>query len=129
MSVIHGKHLTKFSVAADGATVSLGFASADGAHCALVLPAECLKPLVMTLPEMMRQSLSRRYQDPNLRLVYPVDSWDLEASTEPSRLILTLRTPDGFHVSFALLRDDIADIALTTEEADALNLLCGATRN
>jgi len=129
MLVIRGKHLTKFSVATDGESVSLGFADENGAPCALELPAECLKPLMMTLPEMMRQSLTRQYQDPNLRLVYPVASWALAAANEPGRLILTLRTPDGFHVSFALLRHEIEDIAATTAEAEADNLLCGITRN
>jgi hypothetical protein len=129
MPQIHGTHLTKFSVAEDGASVSLGFADENGASCALVLPAECLRPLIMTLPEMMRQSLTRQYRDPSLRLVYPVDSWEIEGSSEPGRLILTLRTPDGFQVSFALLRGEIEDIASTTAEADALSLLGGATRN
>jgi hypothetical protein len=129
MAVIHGTHLTTFSVAADGASVSLGFAGEDGASSSLVLPADCLKALIMTLPEMMRQSLSRQYRDPSLRLVYPVGSWEIEAASEPGRLILTLGTPDGFRISFALLRDEIEDIASTTAAAEAGNLLCGVTRN
>jgi hypothetical protein len=31
----------------------------------LVLPAECLRALIMNLPEMMQQALRRRYHDPS----------------------------------------------------------------
>jgi hypothetical protein len=76
-----------------------------------VLPAECLQAMIMSLPEMMRQALQRRYRDPSLRLVYPVGDWRLEGSTEPGKLILTLSTGDGFAVSFALAADQLAHIA------------------
>jgi hypothetical protein len=76
-----------------------------------MLPTECLKGLIMTLPDMMRRALRLQHADPSLRLVYPVASWEIELSTQLETFILTLRTPDNFHVSFALTADDLHDMA------------------
>jgi hypothetical protein len=54
MTTIRAQRLTKFSVAADGGSVALGVADEEGRAGALMLPTECLKQLMMTLPEMMR---------------------------------------------------------------------------
>jgi len=118
MTVIRGARLTTFEVAADGRTVSINVADEDSAPASLVLPADCLTAMIMTLPEMMRQSLQRRHRDPSLRLVYPVGDWELEASSDPERLILTLRTPDGFHVSFAVSAAELKRIAAVSDFAD-----------
>ena len=65
----------------------------------------------MTLPDMMRRALRLQYRDPSLRLVYPLASWEVEVSTEPGTFILTLRTPDNFHVSFALGASDLQELS------------------
>jgi hypothetical protein len=57
MTVIRAKHLTTFSVAPDGSNVAIGVADEDGQAAALMLPAECLRALIMTLPDMMRRAL------------------------------------------------------------------------
>jgi hypothetical protein len=57
---------------------------------------------MMTLPDIVRRSLQARYGDPSMRVVYPVGSWSLERSAVPGNVIVTLRTPDGFSVSFGL---------------------------
>lgn len=113
MTTIHANRLTTFSVAADGASVSIGVADESGAPCALVLPSECLQALVMTLPEMALQTLRRKHDDPNLRLVFPVENWAVETSTDVRRLILTFATADGFRASFALFADELLEIAST----------------
>src|SRR5581483_1822559 len=102
MTIINGAALTTFEIAPDGSTVSIHVADAEQRPASLVLPSECLAALIMTLPRMMRQALQRRYRDSSLRLVYPMDAWALEASTERDKLILTLSTADGFDVSFAV---------------------------
>jgi hypothetical protein len=120
MTTIRAHRLTTFSVAADGASVSIGVADESGAPSALVLPSECLQALVMTLPEMANQTLRRRHDDPDLRLVFPVESWAVETSTEAQRLIVTFSTADGFRASFALFADELvrmATTALSGEEA------------
>lgn len=120
MKTIRASRLTTFSVAADGASVSIGVADDAGAPCALELPASCLQALLMTLPEMASQSLRRKHRNPKTRLVFSVASWTIESSTDAHRLILTLGTPDGFRASFALSAEELAQIAstaLTGEEA------------
>jgi hypothetical protein len=110
MTIIRAKHLTTFSIAPDGASVAIGVADEEGHAGALMLPAECLRALMMTLPEMTRRALCLRHGDPSLRLVYSVASWEVESSTQPETFIVTLRTPDGFHMSFAMTANDLRQI-------------------
>ena len=69
---------------------------------ALILPTECLNALLMTLPDIVKRSLQQRFPDQAMRVVYPVGSWEVEGGSPPGTVIATLRTPDGFEVSFAL---------------------------
>ncbi len=121
MTTIRAHKLTTFSVAADGASVSIGVADESGSPCALVLPSECLQALVMTLPEMASQSLRRGRGDPDLRLVFPVENWAIESSTEAQRLILTFSTSDGFRASFALFADELLRMATTALGGEEAN--------
>jgi hypothetical protein len=116
MTIIRAERLTTFSVAADGISVSLGVADEEGRTGALILPTACLKELMMTLPEMMRRALRLQHHDPSLRLVYRAAGWDVERSTVPETFVVTLRTVDGFHVSFALTAADLSDMANATPE-------------
>ena len=111
MTIIRGKHLTTFSVAPDGRSVAIGVADEEGRSAALTLPAECLRSLIVTLPDMMRRALRLQHGDPSLRLVYPVASWEIERSARPEIRIVTLRTSDGFHVSFAMTVKDLREIS------------------
>jgi hypothetical protein len=118
MTVIIGTTLTSFEIAPDGSTVSIHVADQDSRPGSLVLSADCLGPLMLSLPEMSQQVLQRRYRDDSLRLIYPVGNWRLEASTELSRLILTLSIGDGFTMAFALEPDQLACIADTARGHD-----------
>jgi hypothetical protein len=120
MNIIRGKRLTTFDVAPDGQTVSINVADDDATPGSLVLAAECLKGLIMTLPEMMRQALWKKHRDSSLRLVYPVSDWEVEESEVPGTLILTLRTPDGFHMSFGVSPDALKRIADTSADSEQL---------
>lgn len=111
MTTIRAKHLTTFSVAPDGRSVAIGVADEEGQSAALMLPAECLKSLIMTLPDMMRRALRLQHGDPSLRLVYPVAGWEIEHSTRPEIRIVTLRTSDGFHVSFGIAAKDLREMS------------------
>jgi hypothetical protein len=117
MTILRAKCLTTFSVAPDGDTIAIGVADQDGRAGALTLPADCLKELMMTLPEMMRRALRLQHNDPSLRLVYNTAGWEIERSKAPGTFIVTFRTPDGFHVSFALTAADLADMAGATRES------------
>jgi hypothetical protein len=102
MTVIRGRQLTTFDVSPDGESFAIHVTDEQARPATLVLPAECLNALVMTLPEMVRRSLQRRFRDDTMRVVYPVGSWEVEKSPHVGTVIVTLRTPDGFQVSFGL---------------------------
>lgn len=111
MTISRAKSLSTFSVRPDGASVTIGVADEKGKADALMLPTDCLRELIMTLPEMMRRALRLQHQDPGLRLVYRTAGWEIERSRVPGTFIVTLRTPDGFHVSFALTAADLSGMA------------------
>ncbi len=102
MTVIRGIQLTTFDVAPDGESVSIHVTDDQGLPATLVLPSDCLHALMMTLPEMVRRSLQARFRDPSMRVVYPLGSWNLERSVVRGSVIVTLRTDDGFAVSFGV---------------------------
>lgn len=110
MTTIHAKRLTTFSIAADGASVAIGVADEQGQEGVLVLPAESLRALMMTLPEMMRRALRMQHGDPSLRLVYPLGHWEIERSTQSGTFIVSLGTSDGFQVSFAMTANDLHEM-------------------
>ncbi|MFG1344173.1 hypothetical protein V5F59_04715 [Xanthobacter autotrophicus DSM 431] len=99
---IIGQELLSFDVAVDGSRIRMSFSRPDGSLTALNLPSDCLQAMVMTLPKMMAEVLRARHKDDSLRLVYPAHMVRIEQASDPSTLILTLATPDGFEVSFAL---------------------------
>jgi hypothetical protein len=117
MAIIRAKSLTTFSVAPDGGSIAIGVADEDGNSGALMLPTNCLTELMMTLPDMMRRALRLQHDDPSLRLVYRTAGWEIERSKIPETFIVTFRTPDGFHVSFALTAADLSDMAAAVNEA------------
>ena len=86
-----------------------------------------MKALILTLPDMMRRALRLQHRDPSLRLVYPAAGWEVEQSTQPGTLILTLRTADNFHVSFAVAASDLQDMAeaVSSGEDEARSILSG----
>ena len=123
MSVIRGKSLSTYEVAPDGRTVSIHVEDEDARQGSLILPSECLGALIMTLSEMLRQSLWRRHRDPSLRFVYSVADWELEASGErPDMVILTLGTRDGFRMSFGMERADLRTMVEQGLESKAVAL-------
>jgi hypothetical protein len=114
VTIIRAKRLTTFSLAPDGGSIAIGIADEEGRSGALMLPADCLKELIMTLPEMMRRALRLQHDDAGLRLVYSAAGWEVERSKVPGTFSVTLRIPDGFHVSFALTAADLSAMADAT---------------
>lgn len=110
--LIEAEALTTFDVVPDGTRVRLHMQDVGGEAATLSLPFETLAQLMMTMPEMARRAFRARYGDDRLRIVYPIGGWKIERCGEPGRLILTLRTSDGFEISFSL---DSADCAALTE--------------
>ena len=113
---INGKALTTWQVDAGGEAFRLNFEGADGQPISLTLPSDCLRALLMTLPRLTAQALRAKYRDDTLKVVYPVGKWSLQVASDGAHRILTLCTPDGFEVSFALQDDDAGGLAALLRE-------------
>ena len=105
-----GESLTTWSVSADGSRARLGFSDGEGRPCRLDLPVEAVSGLLMTLPRILQRALDAR-GDGSSRVVQPLGAWQLEWAAGDGRLILTLTTPDGFGVAFALAPGELAAMA------------------
>jgi hypothetical protein len=103
--------LTRFETGEDGASISLLAEDISGHSVRLVFPTDVLSSLTMTLPKMLTTAIQRRRNDPSARLVYPLAAFKMELSTDLSTRILTLMTPDGFTVSFAVSDDQFRELA------------------
>ncbi|MEM9354678.1 MAG: hypothetical protein AAGB04_00560 [Pseudomonadota bacterium] len=94
--------LTTLKVSQDGTSFRMGVRTREGREAALVFPSESLKSLLIDLFRASDTAFKRQLDDNNVKLVYPIDDFALQAAVEDDRLILTLRTHDGFDASFAL---------------------------
>jgi hypothetical protein len=115
---IVGKALTTCQVDPTGSSFRLGFEDIDGQPASVVLPVDCLRSLLMTLPDVIERALKARYRDDTLKVVYPMAGWSLQAAAGSDRMILTMTTPDGFKVSFALSPEDAGGLATSLVEVD-----------
>jgi hypothetical protein len=64
----------------------------------------------MTLPGLIDKALQTRYGDQSLRYAYPLESWRVEQSTDPTQGMVTLRTVDGFSVCFSIPRQQQSEL-------------------
>lgn len=94
--------LTTCQVDESGHWLRLNFEGEDGTPNALMLPVDSAPALLMTLPGMIDRALRTRYGDSSMKLVYPMGDWAVETDAHSDQRILTLATPDGFKVAFAL---------------------------
>jgi hypothetical protein len=119
MTAIRGAQLTNFEVAANGETFSLHLMDEEARPATLVLPTDCLNALIMTLPDVLRRSLLLRYRDDSMRVVYPIGSWEVEGAPAAGTVIVTLRTPDGFTVSFVRPALDLLRMGMRSASTSA----------
>lgn len=103
--------LTTCGVAVDGHSICINFNDGHGHPASLVLPTDCAHQLIMTLPQLVSKALQAAVPDDSLRAVFPLGSWRLEKATREDTYILTLRTTDGFDVSFSMSAHDIKEMA------------------
>jgi hypothetical protein len=115
--VIHAEKLTTFEISSDGSRFCMHVADEGGSPRGLSLPAECLIPLIMTLPEIASRALKAKFSDDSLRIVYPLGSMKVEATHVNEITILTLSTEDGFSVSFGFTADDLKRLEATARDA------------
>ena len=90
--------------AADGGVISLGFVDSTGNPATIRLSLNQVGALAMTLPGLIDKALQTRFGDQSLRYAYPLASWAVEQSSDPTQGMVTLRTVDGFSVCFSIPR-------------------------
>ena len=114
-SEIHATALTTFAVDPDGGHVRLNVRDQAGQPAALVLPAQCVNQLLMSLPRMLQTALRNSHGSDSFRLVYSLEYFRLEigehCAERGQQYILTLATDGGFSVSFAGSEDMFAGLA------------------
>jgi hypothetical protein len=107
---IDTQSLTSCEVAADGGAISLGFVDSTGNPAIIRLSLNQVGALAMTLPALIDKALQTRFGDQSLRYAYPLDSWVVEQSTDPSQGMVTLKTVDGFSVCFSIPRQQQSEL-------------------
>jgi hypothetical protein len=104
------RKLTRFETADDGSSIKILVEDATGRPASLSFPIECLTSLIMTLPAMVTAAVQRQQKDPTLRVTFPLEQFEVELSPDFHTRILTLRTLDGFAVSFSLSEEQCRGI-------------------
>ena len=107
---IETQALTTCEVAADGGAISLGFVDSTGNPATIRLSINQVGALAMTLPGLIDKALQTRFGDQSLRHAYPLASWVLEQSSDPTEVMITLRTEDGFSVCFSIPRQQQSEL-------------------
>ncbi len=103
--------LAEFNIEPDGRSVTLQVVDAMGSPIKLNLQVDQLGQLAMTLPSLIEVAIRRQYGDSSCRFTYPMESWMVEQAIDPSLVILTMRTTDGFGVSFSMPRSKAEEMA------------------
>jgi hypothetical protein len=121
---IETQALTTCEVAADGGAISLGFVDSTGNPATIRLSINQVGTLAMTLPGLIDKALQTRFGDQSLRYAYPLASWAIEQSTDPTQGMVTLRTTDGFSVCFSIPRQQQSELgeALVAQYAPNVTL-------
>lgn len=104
-------NFTSCEVSGDGSAIRLAYDDAGGGARELNLSAEQAGSLAMTLPRLLTAALQARTRDPSLKFVFPLAECNLEAAAGSSNCILSLRTPDGFEVSFSLSPEALVEMS------------------
>jgi hypothetical protein len=103
MSVkICSSRLTTCGVTPDGETVGLEFVDDSGTPVTVQLPFNQAEAVVMTLPRLLARSVRRRTGNQQARYVFSLAEWLIEDTDAQDCLIVTLKTTDGFEVSFGV---------------------------
>src|SRR5260221_7726178 len=97
---IYIQYLKRFAIDEDGSSINLFVTDLVRRDVTLAFPIEVISRLMMTLPGMINTIVKRG--GPCLRVVYPLGHHEFQLSADGSTHILTLKTRDGFEVSFTV---------------------------
>jgi hypothetical protein len=117
MDLPKGERLTAWSVMPDGDHVRLGFEDKDGRPQTITLPVGVLSGLLMTIPRMLSQALRTKFADSSLRMIHELGDWRVERAIGVDASILSLATPDGFEVTFAVATSQADRLGQTLRRA------------
>ncbi|HEU0059756.1 MAG TPA: hypothetical protein VFR19_07760 [Hyphomicrobiaceae bacterium] len=92
--------LTHCDVCCSGQHVEIGFTDHAGKPGVIYLPHESLSALLATLTAAVEEASERRTGAAGVQLVHPLVDWGLDRNGDDQSIVLTLRAPDGFDVSF-----------------------------
>src|ERR1700716_1302442 len=104
--------------------ISRGFVDSTGNPATIRLSLNQVGALAMTLPGLIDKALQARFGDQSLRYAYPLESWMVEQSTDPTQGMVTLRSVDGFSVCFSIPRRQQSELgeALVAQPASTVML-------
>jgi SnoaL-like polyketide cyclase len=114
---IVSRQLTSCSVIRGGKTICFDFMGQVGESVSIEMPFDQAVSIVMTIPRLLSAALKTHTGDTQTRYVFSVANWFLESAKDQNYRILTVRTPDGFEVAFA--------ISFETSVAMGSALTCG----
>lgn len=97
---IEAMELASVHISLDGRRVRLRVRDQSGRTVRFTLPANWLSSMVNALPRSGGDGV-----------VHPLDSWRLERTPTGQDLVLTLQTPEGKAVSFAMKRWQVEGMA------------------
>lgn len=106
---------TNCEVSKDGRRIHLSVTDVSGAPMRLSLSADQAGSLTMTLPRLLTAALKARFKDDSLRFVFPVHDYSLEGADGLADFILSLKTADGFEVSFAVKPELLKQLSLIAD--------------
>lgn len=107
---IETQSLTSCEVGPGGEVISLGFLDAGGQPRTIRLSLNQVGALAMTLPGLINRALQTKFGDNSLRYAYPLQSWQVEQSSDPTQGMVTLQTTDGFSVCFSIPREQQSEL-------------------
>jgi hypothetical protein len=99
---ICSSRLTTCGVTADGETAVLELVDRSDTAVSVELPFDQAEAVAMTLPHLLTQAVRRRTGQREARYVFALGEWMIEDTKEHDCLIVTLKTTDGFEVSFGI---------------------------
>ena len=94
--------LTTCSVIEGGKRIGLDFVGQAGEPVSIEMPFDQAASIVMTIPRLLSAALKMQTRDAQARYVFSLGNWSLELAKDQHCRILSLRTPDGFEVAFAI---------------------------
>jgi DNA topoisomerase IB len=89
--MIDATELIDIRVSPDGTQLRLRLRDQSGQSLTFSLPASWLNAMLSALPASTGAAM-----------VHPLDSWSMDRAPDSQDLVLTLRTPEGQAVSFAM---------------------------